>query len=187
MLARLYLNRVLIILACLFPLSIPTIAQAAATTAPVPKENFPNRKAILLNNCPYVKLSDFSFTNRFIDTDFKLIQNLTWTNISPQPLVAFEVTIFKYDAFNRPMLGDRWVITGKNSGDWSPLPVGGSGSDGTISYKTEQVLTEIAFVDAARLADGTVWKANSADILSELHKVAPDIKELGRVKSESKQ
>jgi hypothetical protein len=46
----------------------------------------------------------------------------------------------------------------------------------------EEVLTAIAYVRAARLADGTVWEVDDRKLLDELKKVAPEFKEFGDVK-----
>ncbi len=149
-------------------------------------QNFPNRKALVVNTCPYVELSGFSFQNRFDDRRTRFEQNLSWKNVGTQPLVAFEVVILKYDPFNRRQIGSRWVITGHDSANWTPLGLGESGSDGTIGLSEEEVLTAIAYVRAARLADDTVWEVDDRKLLDELKKVVPEFKEFGDVKPDPK-
>jgi hypothetical protein len=106
--------------------------------------NFPDRKAIILNLCPYVELNNFSFQNRYADRRTRFEQNMSWKNIGTQPLVAFEIVILKYDAFDQRVIGSRWTITGKNSADWRPLAPGQGGNDGTIGFGTEEVLEMVS-------------------------------------------
>jgi len=101
----------------------------------------------MINNCPFVELSNFSFENRYADRATRFYQNLSWRNIGSQPLVAFEIVILKYDPFNRRLIGSPWTVTGKNSADWRPLALGESNRDGTTGYGDEEVFTAIAYVD----------------------------------------
>ncbi|MYM86928.1 hypothetical protein GTP91_06975 [Rugamonas sp. FT82W] len=148
--------------------------------------NYPDRKAIVLNTCPLVQLSDFSFGNKYADRRNRFEQNLSWKNTGPQPLSAFEIVVLKYDAFDQRLIGSRWVITGHNSADWEPLAPEQASSDGTIGYGTEEVFTAIAYVRAARLADGTVWRVSEAQLINDLKKVAPGIKDFGSTKPDPK-
>lgn len=148
--------------------------------------NFPDRKAVILNTCPHVELSGFSFGNRYADRRTRFEQNLSWKNVSTHPLSAFEIVVLKYDAFDQRVIGSRWTVTGKNSADWSPLAPGESSADGTIGYGSEEVFTAIAYVRSARLGDGTVWRANDAQLMNDLRKVAPGIKDFGSTKPDPK-
>jgi len=147
-------------------------------------DNYPDRKAIILNICPYVELSGFSFAN--VEFGDKFQQDMSWKNIGNQPLVAFEIVTLKYDAFNRRMIGSRWIVSGKNSIDWNPLEPGNSGKDGTRSFGEEEVFTGIAYVRIARLKDGTIWRVDDAKLLEQLNKAAPEIQEFGDVKPDPK-
>lgn len=148
--------------------------------------NFPDRKALIVNICPHVELSGFSFQNRYVDRQIRFETNMAWTNIGSQPLVAFEIVILKYDAFNRRLVGERWTVTGTNSANWKPLWPTNSSQDGTISYGSEEVFTAIAYVRTARLDDGTVWEVNDSQLLSELRRVVPGLKDFGEVKPDPK-
>ena len=148
--------------------------------------NFPDRKAIVLNVCPHVEISKFSFQNRYADRRNRFEQNMSWKNVSNQLLTAFEIVILKYDAFDQRVIGSRWTVTGKNSGDWRPLASGESGADGTIGFGIEEVFTAIAYVRSARLGNGTVWRVNETQLISELRKVAPGIREFGNVNPDPK-
>jgi hypothetical protein len=111
---------------------------------------------------------------------------MSWKNIGSQPLIAFEIVILKYDAFDRRLIGERWTVTGVNSGDWRPLQPGAQSADGTISLGAEEVFAAIAYVRAARLADNTVWTVSDPQLVTELRKVIPGIKDFGDVKPDPK-
>jgi hypothetical protein len=151
------------------------------------ESNFPNRKAYIVNTCPFVELRSFSFENRYADRGNRFFQNMSWRNVGRQPLIAFEIVILKYDPFDRRLIGTRWTVTGKNSGDWRPLGPSESSQDGSIGYGDEEVFTAIAYVRAARLTDGTVWTINDNDLLTQLRKLGTGIKDFGDVKPDPKQ
>jgi len=148
--------------------------------------NYPDRKPIIVNVCPFVELSSFSFHNRYDDGRTRFETNMSWKNIGTQPLTAFEIVILKYDAFNRRLIGEHWTVTGVNSGDWHPLQPGAQSSDGTIGFGTEEVFTAIGYVRSARLADNTVWAVNEVQLIAELKKVIPGIKDFGDLKPDPK-
>lgn len=148
--------------------------------------NYPSGKPIVVNTCPFVELSGFSFRNRYANGRTRFETNMSWKNVGARPLIAFEIVILKYDAFDRRLIGERWTVTGVNSGDWRPLQPGAQSANGTIGFGTEEVFTAIAYVRAARLADNTVWAVNDAQLITELRKVLPGIKDFGDVKPDSK-
>jgi hypothetical protein len=150
------------------------------------RNNFPNRKALIVNNAPAVELSDFSFKNVYNQGSTRFEQDMKWKNISTQAITAFEIVVLKYDPFGRRLIGSRWTVTGKNSADWSPLPPGASDGDGTRGYGDEEVFTAIAYVRNVRLADGTIWTANDTDLLSRLRKALPEFKDFGDLKPDPK-
>ena len=117
-----------------------------ATATSAQTTNFAGRQAIVLNTSPAVELSNFFFQNNYADRRTRFEQNLTWRNVGTQPIIAFEIVILKYDAFDQRVIGSRWTVTGHNSADWSPLGPGESNRDGTIGYGTEEVFTAIAYV-----------------------------------------
>jgi hypothetical protein len=148
--------------------------------------SYPDRKALIDNNCPYVRLSDFSFENRYERNSRHFVQSMTWTNIGGQSIVAFEIVILKYDAFNQRINGLSWTITGNDSDNWMPLQPGYTGSDMAFGLTTEEVFTSIAYVRAVRLKDGTIWRVNVKELLERLRKVAHDIEQFGNVDPETK-
>jgi len=149
--------------------------------------NYPDRRALILNTCPNIELSNFSYSNQY---DYsarseRFHQNLTWKNLGTQPIVAFEVVVLKYDAFNTRLIGSRWAVTGKNSADWRPLQPGATDQDGTISYGDEEVYTAVAYVRSARLGDGTVWRADQADVVRRLRALNTGIPDFGNTLPDS--
>lgn len=167
-------------------LAAATVICASYAQAQSVDSNYPDRKAYIINSCPHVELSGFSYQNRYADRRSRFETKMSWKNVAPQPLVAFEIVILKYDAFNWRLIGERWTVTGTNSANWGPLAPGGSSSDGTIGFRDEQVFTAVAYVRAARLADGTVWEVSPTRLLPELKKVAPGFKDFGKLEPDPK-
>ncbi len=141
--------------------------------------NYPDRRVFIVNSFPSVELSGFSFQNRYADRRTRFETNMTWRNTGTQPIVAFEIVILKYDAFNRRMMGERWTVTGTDSANWRPLAPGAIGRDGTIGYGEQLVYTAVAYIRSARLADGTVWHVDQSQLLAELRKTVPGFKDFG--------
>lgn len=166
--------------------SLFVAAFALVSSAAMAQSNYPDKKAVIINNSPHVELSSFYFGNVDGDRRTRFEQNMRWKNISSQPLAAFEIVILKYDAFDQRMTGTRWTVTGRDSANWSHLPPGESAGDGTRAFGTEEVMTAIAYVRAVRLADGTVWRANDAEVLQKIKQVAPGIKDYGSMKPDAK-
>ena len=150
------------------------------------KVNYPDRKPLIVDNCPHVRLSNFSFENRYERSSYRFVQYMAWTNTGGQPIVAFEIVILRYDAFNQRINGVSWIVTGINSENWMPLNPGYKGSDITISSSSEEVFTGIAYVRAVRLKDGTIWRADAEELLKKLHEIAPDIEKYGSVNPDLK-
>jgi hypothetical protein len=148
--------------------------------------NYPDRKALIINNCPYVQLSNFWYENRYERSIYRFVQYMTWTNTGGQAIVAFDIVILKYNAFNERLNGVRWTVTGNNGQDWKPLEPGSRENDSTSVLTTEDVFTGIAYVRAARLKDGTIWRADMKELKEKIAEVAPDINELGNLNGEIK-
>lgn len=157
----------------LFCLAI-TFSAAAQTD----RANFAGRKAVVINNAPFIELSGFSFENQYRDRRMRLITDLSWKNTGGKPITAFEVVILRYDPFNRPIRsGGSWMITGRDSANWTPLAPGATASDGLIAFNDEPVFTSIVFVRRARLEDGTVWAFNAQEVEKQIKQSLPEIKE----------
>jgi hypothetical protein len=159
----------------------------SALMAQAGNDNYPDRRAFVINTCPSIELSNFAYNNQY-DYDARgtrFHQNLTWKNVGTQPIVAFEIVVLKYDAFNQRLIGSRWTVSGKNSADWRPLAPGAVDHDGTLSYGDEEVYTAVAYVRSARMADGTVWRASPADVLQRLRALNAGIPDFGSTQPDS--
>src|SRR5262249_54581154 len=85
--------------------------------------NFRDRKAIVLDICPHVKITSFTFENT-IEEQMSSSRNsfsYQWKNVSSSPVLAFEVVTLQYDPFDEPMIGSRMLVAGKNSADFTPF------------------------------------------------------------------
>jgi hypothetical protein len=155
-------------------------------------QNYPDRKAYTINLCPHVEITNFNFANedrdrgRGLSTDTRFMSNYSWKSTSQQPIVALEIVMLKYDAFDERLVGSRFIVQGTNSVNWSPLPPGQSSSDGSIGFRDEDVFTGIAYVRRVRLRDGTVWRVEESKLLQELKKVAPNIRNPGSLAPDAK-
>lgn len=167
-------------------LVILLVGLLAPCVAVAQDSNYPGRKPVIVNTCPLVELSGFSFQNKYADGRTRFETTMSWKNTGTQPLTAFEIVILKYDAFDRRLMGERWTVTGVNSADWRPLQPGAQSADGTIGLSKEEVFTAIAYVRTARLADNTVWAVNDAQLITELRKVIPGMKDFGDLKPDPK-
>ncbi|WP_157463061.1 hypothetical protein [Curvibacter gracilis] len=155
-------------------------------------QNYADRKAYTVNISPYVEITNFSFANedrdrgRGLSTDTRFIANYSWRNTSQQPIVALEIVMLKYDAFDERLIGSRFIVQGTNSANWSPLLPGQSSSDGSIGFRDEDVFTGIAYVRRVRLNDGSIWRVDESKLLQELKKVAPNIRNPGSLAPDAK-
>lgn len=156
---------------------------ASTASAQTNEINFSERKAVIVSQPNIgIQLQDFSFGNSYTSSSFRLTTQLGWKNVSTVPITAFEVVILRYDPFNRPIFsGGRWLITGRNSGDWSALQPGEASSDGLTGYEDEPVLTSVVYVRAIRFNDGTIWMADTSKIEAAMRAQLPVLKQLGDV------
>ncbi len=145
------------------------------------KWNFPDRKAIVLDICPHVKITSFAFENTVEGRVSSSRNSFTyqWKSVGSSPVLAFKLVTLKYDPFDEPMTGSRILVAGKNSADFAPLQPGEASGDGTIGYGHIHVLTAIAYVRAVRFTDGTLWRADPSVVVAEVKKAAPRIKDAG--------
>jgi hypothetical protein len=160
-----------------FVFSLSVFAQA---------DNYPDRKAIILNTFPSIELSGFAFANVYKDGRTRFHQDMRWKNVGDKPLAAFEIVILKYDAFDQRLIGSRWAVTGRDSANWTYLNPGDSAGDGLRGFGSEEIMTAIAYVRTARYADGTVWRVNDNELVQKLKGVASGIKDFGSVKPDTK-
>lgn len=170
----------------LLRLFISLLAMFFVGAASAQDRNFPDRRALIVNLCPHVALSDFTYGNFPSSRGERFEQWVTWKNIGVQPIVALEVVILKFDPFDQAEIGTRIVAEGRNSGDWTPLLPGESNRDRSFNYNPERVLTAVAYVRNVRLADGTVWRASDSELQPKLRQAAPWIKDFGPLRPATK-
>jgi hypothetical protein len=174
---------------CIHRMLIPSILLIFVMAGQLRAENvmsYPDRKALVVDSCPYVRLSSFSFENRYERASYRSAQSMAWTNIGGQSIIAFEIVILKYDAFNERINGVRWIVTGNNSQNWMPLDPGYTGFDTVFGLTTEEVFTGIAYVRVVRLKNGDIWRADIKELQVKLREVAPDITAFGALNGEIK-
>ncbi len=148
--------------------------------------NYPNRRSFIVNNCPYVQLSNFWYENRYERSVYRFVQYMTYVNTSAQQIIAFDIVILKYNAFNERINGVRWTVTGNNGQDWKPLEPGVRENDSASVLTTEDVFTGIAYVRAVRLMDGTIWRVDMKELKEKIVKAAEDINDFGNLNGEIK-
>lgn len=177
----------MIVLALLASAGVMSAVEISPAIAQDNKMNFKDRKAHVINNSPFLELSDFKFSNAFASSRFALSTDLKWKNIGTKPITAFEVVTMYYDPFNRPLRrGGRWLVPGTDSGNWTALAPGKTGSDGTRAYDTEHAFTAFVFVRSVRLDDGTVWTYDDNAVSEKIKALLPAIKEIGNLEPDEK-
>ena len=115
-----------------------------------------------------VQVSTFAATYRGAGTSRsrdEILIDLKFTNIATQDIVALDLRVTFYDAFNE-RLG-----RGLEGFALVRVPVG---KDATLSwthspyaaFRFERYGTAVGFIDQIRLDDGTIWKADRQELLA---------------------
>lgn len=146
--------------------------------------NYSGRRAISLNDSPYLVITGFSFENfdRRRENGTRTEGHrfhFQWTNTGTQPIVAFEVVTLLYDPFNEPLPGRRWIVGGHNHKDFSPLVPGESSQDVLTGPGHLQAYTAVAYVRTVRLSDGRIWRVNESVLVRELKRKVPNVDDVG--------
>jgi hypothetical protein len=128
-----------------------------------------------------MKLSKFGYGNEYSDRAERFKENFTWENIGTKDIEAFELVVLKYNPFNEQVMRSRILFPGHNSARYAPLKPKEVDADGTTSLGSEDVFTGVLYVRAIRFTDGTIWRANPADVLSSIKKQVPDLLEPGKL------
>jgi hypothetical protein len=117
-------------------------------------------------------ISITSFTAKYQDGTSRYVSegirfDVNFSNISNQDIVAYALGFYAFDVFNRSIgrpLEGYSVSTIKSGSTGSGAWVQRSSSSSLF----EKYGTGIAYVARVRLADGTIWNYNSANILKQL-------------------
>jgi len=103
-----------------------------------------------------------------------LTHNTTYKNGSGREIIALEVGFAAFDVFNRFLqVSDQLRI--------APLPADRESGWERTTHRSfgirafEKYGTGIAFVKAVRFADGTVWRADMAEVLAEMQLFDKDL------------
>jgi hypothetical protein len=104
----------------------------------------------------------------------QILHSVTYKNASPKRIVALQIGLASFDAFNGFMgrfsgWGMDNIPAGEvNSGQWTQNPYA------TFSFRNFG--TGVAYVNAVRFEDGTIWRANLKEVLLEMQKFEKDLK-----------
>ena len=138
----------------------------APCVAVAQEDNYPSRKPIIVNTCPFVELSGFSFQNRYAG----------WTDPLRNSHVLEEhrqATVDRirdrHSEVRRLRSASHWRTLDRDRGKQRRLEsvaARSQSADGTIGFRGGGI-TAIGYVRAARLADNTIWTVNDAQLLTE--------------------
>ena len=112
-----------------------------------------------------------SYGNRSADS---ILHSLTVSNKSDREIDVYEVGLASFDAFNELLTrSGGWATTriavgAQHKGDWEQKPSG--------AFRFNKFGTAVAYVNAVRFTDGTIWRADPGAVLVELQKFAKDLK-----------
>lgn len=99
---------------------------------------------------------------------------VSFQNTSPKEVVALQIGLTAFDAFNGFMgRFSGWSIEkippgGLESGEWTQRPY--------AAFSFMSYGTGVAYVNAVRFSDGSIWRANLSEVLAELQKFEKDLK-----------
>lgn len=100
--------------------------------------------------------------------------NVTVENVSGKQVDAYQISLVSFDAFNG-FLGkvNGWAVDSlqagtRKSNDWEHKPY--------LAFTFERYGTGVAYVNAVRFSDGSIWRADQKFILQELQKFERELK-----------
>lgn len=104
----------------------------------------------------------------------QITHSVTCQNTSGKVVVAYQIGLVAFDAFNNLM--DKFSgwsiknipINGNLSGAWAQRPY--------ATFSFEKYGTGVAYVNATRFEDGTIWRADLSEVVVELQKFEKDLK-----------
>jgi hypothetical protein len=104
----------------------------------------------------------------------QIMHSVTYSNTSTKNIVALQIGLASFDAFNGFMgrfsgwSNERLAVGESKKGEWMHRPYA------TFSFKSYG--TGVAYVNAVRFEDGSIWHANLIEILSEMQKFEKTLK-----------
>jgi len=117
---------------------------------------------------------ELEFKGKFSRDPEQIRHVATYKNTSGKEIVALQIGFAAFDAFNALMGGfSGWSIKtvaadGSAEGDWAQQTY--------ATFSFAEYGTGVAYVKAVRFADGTIWRANMAEVLIEMQKFEKDLK-----------
>ncbi len=174
-------------------LGLTTIGTAYAQQAQdvyTPRHNYAERQAVAINNLnDVVSISDFSFGNRFNNTVDRPIPWVLFdlTNRTNQPIVYIQVGLLRWNPVNEPIDAQRTLISFRGpdlierTEPWSTLAAGATLEAHVPSADdppAADTFTAIAFVQTVRLQDGTVFRADTESLRTQIAQRYPSLQGL---------
>jgi hypothetical protein len=104
----------------------------------------------------------------------QISHSVAYKNTSSKKIVALQVGLAAFDAFNGFMGRlSGWSVeeipAGEaKSGEWNQRPY--------AAFSFQRFGTGVAYINAVRFDDGTIWRANLKEILTEMQKFEKDLK-----------
>lgn len=104
----------------------------------------------------------------------EIIHTINYTNSSGKNVVALQIGLASFDAFNGFMgRFSGWsierVAAGESQkGEWNQRPY--------AAFSFQGYGTGVAYVNAVRFEDGSIWRANLKEVLLEMQKFEKDLK-----------
>ena len=104
----------------------------------------------------------------------KIKHAVAYKNTSGKEIVALQIGLAVFDAFNNFMDGfkawstDTIAVDTEGNGEWEQQPY--------AMFGFAKYGTGVAYVKAVRFADGTIWRADMAEVLTEMQKFENNLK-----------
>src|SRR5882724_8291679 len=124
--------------------SVLVLLVAAPSLEVAQGQSYPDRKTIIVSNCPFVQLTALT-RDEHPDQMGITWENLSWKNVAAQPVVALEVVTLYFDIFDRRMKALTWSVTGRTRAEAHPLAPGESRSDRATGYTEPGALTSVVY------------------------------------------
>lgn len=104
----------------------------------------------------------------------QIIHSVTYTNTSNKNIVALQIGLASFDAFNGFMgrfsgwATEKVAVGESKKGEWNQRPY--------AAFAFKGYGTGVAYVNAVRFDDGSIWRANLKEILSDMQKFEKELK-----------
>ena len=133
-----------------------------------------NQRAAPLKIIKYKASYEAEYRSSYSSHPDQIRHAVSCQNVSGKAVVAYQIGLVAFDAFNNLMdKFNGWSITtiaidGSADGIWTQRPY--------AAFSFQGYGTGVAYVNATRFEDGTIWRADLAEVLLELQKFEKDLK-----------